>query len=156
MNVLRIFRTLSLLENCNVICVLTRQTPQEALHIEFVYQPTLLLVSSRRSQILPICVEKTGKAPHECRPDLLRMECRRTDKTGLCKTSCMRVCTTTSASVDPVISFFIADRAYCFFVARSILEAVSFDPGCGLGVADRLHQDLWHDRAGCNRRLRVC
>ena len=66
--------TLRLLQNLDVMSILTWHAPDEALHVEAIELAVLPLVRRRRMQVLSIGVEQACEASHEGCLDLARVE----------------------------------------------------------------------------------
>lgn len=135
-------RTLCLLEHGDVFSMLMRETLQERIHIEGVVHSRFLLVTACRLKILLIRIEQTGKAPHKCCPDLIRMEGRVTDQADLRCTAVMNGEFACLAFVHAFLSSVITDSTGHLLVPWLGLEVVPLNPACAFGVVDRLHSGL--------------
>lgn len=137
--------TLGLLQDIHVVCHFMRQTAKKPIHVEMEEHPGLLLITSRWPKELPVGVEEAGKASNEGSPYLLCMECCRTNKTYLLRTSCVCIDTATRAFVDSILRLVDADRADRPVIVGPPIQTVALHPGLSFRVPYGLHEYVRHD-----------
>jgi hypothetical protein len=72
--------TLRLLQHRNVLVLFMRQAFHESIHVETINLSTVLLLSRRSIQVLPICKEQACEASYKRCSYSIGMERRRTDQ----------------------------------------------------------------------------
>lgn len=132
--------TLSLLQPTNILCILTRQAPQERVHVEVVEQAVLATLTRCRMHELAVGVEERSEATHKCCADELRSEGDRANQGDVTNASWMCADLAAVAGVDAIFTLFVAYRASCRILAWSKDHAMTLDPLCRLGVPNRLDQ----------------
>lgn len=104
-----------------IICILVRETLEEAIHVEPIEHACLLLVACGGLEIFPIRVEETGETAHERGAKLLRVECGRTDDADLLRASVVADDTAAGASVRPIFGLVFANGTGRLLVVGSPL-----------------------------------
>ena len=138
--------TLGLFEHDGVLILFVRQALQESIHVESIQLAATLLLSCWATKILPIRVKQARETSYKSCSDSICVESSGADERYVAQAATVRDGGAARALVDAItLSFLFADRADRCCVVGLPYKTVSLNPDRRIGVADRLHQHIWHD-----------